>query len=65
MCKRGSFVFMSWFVGAVDFIMAANLFTLLCISIHNGSRGGLIVSALGSGSGGPGSSLGQGPALCS
>ena len=29
------------------------------------SRGGLMVSALGSGSGGPGSSLGQGAALCS
>ena len=30
-----------------------------------GSRGGLMVSALGSGSGGPGSSLGHGAALCS
>ena len=28
-------------------------------------RGGLMVSALGSGSGGPGSRLGQGAALCS
>ena len=32
---------------------------------ESGSRGGLMVSALGSGSGGPGSSLGQGAALCS
>ena len=30
-----------------------------------GSRGGLMVSVLGSGSGGPGSSLSQGAALCS
>ena len=39
---------------------------LLQISVCScGSRGGLMVSALGSGSGGPGSSLGQGAALCS
>ena len=33
--------------------------------VFSGSCGGLMVSALGSGSGGPGSSLGQGAALCS
>ena len=36
-----------------------------CLKGKCGSRGGLMVSALGSGSGGPGSSLGQGAALCS
>ena len=35
------------------------------IAFSRGSRGGLMVSALGSGSGGAGSSLGQGAALCS
>ena len=38
---------------------------MVYVCIVCGSRGGLMVSALGSGSGGPGSSLGQGAALCS
>ena len=40
------------------------LFTTRTMMVH-GRRGGLMVSALDSGSGGPGSSPGRGTALCS
>ena len=36
-----------------------------CLKPHPGREGGLMVSALDSGSGGPGSSPGRGTALCS
>ena len=37
----------------------------MCEGVEGGWRGGLMVSVLDSGSNGPGSSLGQGTALCS
>ena len=52
----------------MDHVIALKRYGIMLSSIFTrkgGSRGGLMVSALGSGSGGPGSSLGQGTALCS